>query len=136
LSSAWRRSSPAVTALTIFECRLGVHVKNRVHLPRRTHVRLPEVRAKLTWRVNSSIRFDAIRHTWNLGIARPSRWAVTQLRPMAVAGEQLGSHGSLRSLPRHPHAKLRQRDDRSLVLTFLDWALIPMVGLDVRCWPV
>jgi hypothetical protein len=40
----------------------------------------------------------------------------------------------LRSLPQHSYAKLKQRDDRSLMLTFLDWALIPLVGLDVRCW--
>jgi len=40
----------------------------------------------------------------------------------------------MRSLPEHSYAKLKQRDDKSLVLTFLDWASVPLSGLDVRCW--
>jgi hypothetical protein len=41
-----------------------------------------------------------------------------------------------RSLPEHSYAKLKQRDDKSLVLTFLDWASVPLSGLDVPvlCW--
>src|SRR5215510_12976106 len=85
------------TVFTILERRLGDHATNRVvHPPRRTHVRLPEIRAKLTWRVNLSIRFDTIRRTWNLGIAWPSRW---RLRPMAVAGSSSARTAPLRSLP-------------------------------------
>jgi hypothetical protein len=42
----------------------------------------------------------------------------------------------MRSLPQHSYAKLKQRDDKSLVLTFLDWALIPLSGLDVRFWHI
>jgi hypothetical protein len=38
----------------------------------------------------------------------------------------------MRSLPEHSYAKLKQRDDKSLVLTFLDWAPVPLSGLDVR----
>jgi hypothetical protein len=41
-----------------------------------------------------------------------------------------------RSLPEHSYAKLKQRDDKSLVLTFLDWASVPLSGLNVPvlCW--
>jgi hypothetical protein len=74
--------------------------------------------------VNSSIRFDAIRHTWNLGIARPSRSAVIQ--PDGGWGASSSAPTApMRSLPEHSYAKLKQRDDKSLVLTFLDWGRFP-----------